>query len=210
MRVSDCGRVPGWVPGAGMGARYRDPFPGPPSAARGRACSVPQFPQSGLRSASGRCTGSGVALMSPPPLPSLLPRVHARPLVRHHPQPPLGLGAGHPDLRHREAAVLGGAECPRGRPHPRHHGLVRRWPLGQGWGGCLRAGVGVRPVLTPCPHSACRESSAAAQRGVRLHYPGHQQPPLRLHQGHFRLPGEHRAVPGTPPACLTPRAAVTL
>ena len=56
------------------------------------------------------------------------------------------------------------------------------------WGG-QGSGVSADP---PPLLSACRESRAAAQRGVRLHHAGHQQPPLRLHPRYLRVAGERR------------------
>lgn len=83
------------------------------------ATAVPPHSPAGGPDHSDPITPPGVLACSAAPpricvsIRSLLPCLHAGPFVRHHPQPPLGLRAGHPRLRHREAAVLGGAERPR-------------------------------------------------------------------------------------------------
>lgn len=83
------------------------------------ATAVPPHSPAGGPDHSDPITPPGVLACSAAPpricvsIRSLLPCLHAGPFVRHHPQPPLGLRAGHPHLRHREAAVLGGAERPR-------------------------------------------------------------------------------------------------
>lgn len=145
----------------GIWGPLRDPAAASAGLCPLRARSAPPFPRWALPGVVWGCSA-----LTPRSLRSFLPRLHARPLVRHHPQPPLGLGAGHPGLGHREAPVLGGAERPRGRAHPRHHGLVRRCPgnrggCGRSWGGPAGADPTPFPPSTRQRKRCCSPARSA-------------------------------------------------
>lgn len=155
-----------------------------------RACSVPQFPRGGV----------GVPGADPPPSPQFSAACTC-PTTRTSPS----AAASRPRCRTSWPRSPRSCSTRRSRAPAGMPSSSSPWPRPEVPGGLggLRAGLGGPAGADPTLSVPLgRESGAAAQRGVRVHHPGHQQPPLRLHQGHFRLPGEPRGgdtPAGTPP-----------